>query len=175
MKLLGAWVFSASLVLSLANAYAGNTGEKPLPNFYLLEELNNGQTLRISTCYIKDYSHNSDCPTKVDVDREDYDQFLEKLNSEIKSSQKSHIGHLFALSALLLIRKKGYLNFVLPAITIMGLSINVSGDVRVYEVLHDQILSGVVTLGINSKANRLRFERFESFLQEYGHAVVAED
>ena len=162
-----------------------------LPNFYLVKELNNGQTVRIETCYKKPLSNTGfHCPTKTDVDKEDLNHFLSDLNSIAGSNKTGHnlagisgLGFVFGGAAQILtalqIFKDRYmlkksptkgtilllgLSTIVVGSGILGLTVNMaeSNTYQSATTLRDQIHSGIIAKKRNT-SERQNLLIFERF------------
>ena len=192
--------FSISLALTSLGTHASDENEaRELPSFYFVEERDNGQTFRISTCYQRAVTNaGAWCPTVTDVDRDDVNQFLADVNSTRKANRKYHdrfafgilgaivsgfgtfIAVVHSLDKKSLTGKKGLFLIFMGIIGVTGgLTINKYNEgSSVYlnsGALKKQIRSGIITgrMG-NEKATRRILEQFEAFLQEYGRTVETE-
>ena len=199
MKLFMACFFSMSLILTSLSAYASDeNGAKELPSFYFVEEIDNGQTFRIATCYKKTLTNaGTHCPTKTDVNRDDLNQFLAEVNSDIGASYWHHTFAIFGAGGLVLgglgsiyagvntLVNKAFtgkkIAFVVSATLVAGAGHAVAEKYLEGFTIHidsidlrDQINSGVIEGRYSRGGTRRIFERFETFLQKYGHTVTAE-
>ncbi len=197
MKLLKVYPLSLSLILVPLGVYADEAKTKERPSFYFSEKRDNGQTIRITTCYKKD-SPNPwvSCPNKTDVDNGDLNQFLSEVSSEMESNRGAYhvnrlspfsllgglAGMIFSVDNIDLPKKLArprlfiYSGLVTVAsmITLVYSHYGGATDYRNLEQLRDQVRSGLISPNPNDRNHHQIFDRFESFLKDFGRPVVAE-
>ena len=187
---------SVSLILAPLSVCADEAETKERPSFYFSEKRDNGQTIRITTCYKKD-SPNPwvSCPNKTDVDNDDLNQFLSEVSSEMESNRGAYhanrlspLGVLGGLAGMMLsvdnldfpkklARPRVFLYSGLVTVASMITVVYShygATDYRNLEQLRDQIHSGLIAPNPDNRNHHQIFDRFESFLKDFGRPVVAE-
>ncbi len=198
MEIFKIWALLLSFVLAPLGVYATDETEK-LPSFYFLEEVEDGQTFRISACYRRESVLSGSgiyCPNRVDVDREDLDRLLVEIDSEMESNFWPYVINIASLISFSgggagiilsvidffdkspILKKRGivFVSSGMVAFTSLMVLLYNNFGAKTYaslDELYDQILSGMV-LGDddNEDHNRRIFDRFETFLQDFGRPVV---